>query len=204
MRLKLNSFTSSELESRSVLLTENLLHLIEFQNAKGISCFISMPKGEVNTTSIIDHILTSTTSVNDQRLFVPKVIGKRSADMMMIEVNGMNDLSLWNTNQWGIKEPPLPEGDSDITFSGVIDLVIVPGVIFDHSCHRMGHGKGYYDYFLSNLRKTNEIKGIRSPITIALCFDEQLLPEGENVPIEDHDVRLDYVITPTQVIKASS
>jgi 5-formyltetrahydrofolate cyclo-ligase len=29
-----------------------------------------------------------------------------------------------------------------------LDLIVVPGVGFDHSLNRIGHGKGFYDRFI--------------------------------------------------------
>ena len=63
------------------------------------------------------------------------------------------------------------------------DLVIVPGIGFDHTGNRLGRGKGYYDSFL---------KGI-SPHThsIGLGFDFQVLP---TVPVAENDIPVDKVL----------
>ena len=61
----------------------------------------------------------------------------------------MQEIEAFPRNKWGIPEP------QGIAFSrdGLpdIDLVIVPGVAFDSTCQRLGHGKGYYDCFLHRL-----------------------------------------------------
>lgn len=61
-------------------------------------------------------------------------------------------------------------------------LILVPGVAFDRSGMRLGRGAGYYDRLLSGY----------SGVKAGLCFDEQLV---DAVPGEDHDVRMDYIIT---------
>lgn len=53
----------------------------------------------------------------------------------------------------------------------------------------MGHGKGYYDEFLSNLINFQP----KPPRTVALAFREQVL---ENIPHDDKDVIIDQVIFP--------
>lgn len=63
-----------------------------------------------------------------------------------------------------------------------IDLMVVPGVAFDHAGNRMGRGGGYYDRFLAGL----EI------YRIGVCFPHQLLAE---IPCEPHDVPMDEVVT---------
>src|SRR5262245_55218940 len=65
-----------------------------------------------------------------------------------------------------------------------LDLVVVPGVAFDRRGARMGHGFGYYDKLLKNARAD-------APL-VALAFECQLFDE---IPIEDHDVFMDLVIT---------
>ena len=55
-----------------------------------------------------------------------------------------------------------------------LDLVMVPGVAFDRSGGRMGHGFGYYDKLLQHARPD-------APL-VALAFECQLFPE---IPTQD-------------------
>jgi 5-formyltetrahydrofolate cyclo-ligase len=65
-----------------------------------------------------------------------------------------------------------------------LDVVMVPGVAFDRRGARMGHGKGYYDKLLENVRPDTPL--------VALAFECQLIPE---IPIEPHDVFMDKILT---------
>jgi 5-formyltetrahydrofolate cyclo-ligase len=65
-----------------------------------------------------------------------------------------------------------------------IDLIIVPGVAFDRRGGRTGHGKGYYDKMLEHARHDTPL--------VALAFECQLFDE---IPMQDHDVFMDKVIT---------
>jgi len=87
----------------------------------------------------------------------------------------------------GIGEPPA--GCPEVALSE-IDLVLVPGVAFDESCHRLGMGGGFYDRLLAALAQ--------SATTIGLAFDEQIV---ELVPREEHDVTLDAVVTPSRILR---
>ena len=69
-----------------------------------------------------------------------------------------------------------------------INIVIVPGIGFDIYGHRIGHGRGYYDRFL------REIKSIK----IGLAFDFQILQE---IPYEEHDIEMDKIITEKRIIE---
>ena len=39
--------------------------------------------------------------------------------------------------------------------SVVYDFIIIPGLVFDKICHRLGYGYGHYDYFLSRYFAAN-------------------------------------------------
>lgn len=69
-----------------------------------------------------------------------------------------------------------------------LDLIMVPGVAFDHSGARMGHGFGYYDRLLQHARPD-------APL-VALAFECQLFPE---IPIQSHDIYMDKIITERSV-----
>jgi 5-formyltetrahydrofolate cyclo-ligase len=65
-----------------------------------------------------------------------------------------------------------------------LDLIMVPGVAFDRTGARMGHGKGYYDKLLQYARPD-------APL-VALAFECQLFPE---IPTAPHDIFMDRIIT---------
>jgi len=69
-----------------------------------------------------------------------------------------------------------------------LDLIMVPGVGFDTRGARMGHGKGYYDKLLEHARPDTPL--------IALAFECQMF---EEIPVAEHDVFMDAVITEERV-----
>lgn len=77
-------------------------------------------------------------------------------------------------SKFGIQEPI----DVPVADPTAIDLVIVPGVVFRSSGHRIGFGAGYYDAFLANYQGR----------TCSLVFAEQLnedwQPEAFDVPVQ--------------------
>ena len=90
------------------------------------------------------------------------------------------------TGQFGIREPAtvcreIPPAS--------LDLILVPGVAFDLGGHRLGRGKGFYDRLLAGVR------GIKC----GLAFDEQMV---EAIPVGPHDVRMDFILTPTRLVAA--
>jgi len=72
------------------------------------------------------------------------------------------------------------------------DLVIAPLLAFDRSGRRLGQGAGHYDRALSLLRA-------RKPVfVVGLGFAGQ---EVADLPHEDHDQRLDAILTETDYIE---
>jgi len=82
----------------------------------------------------------------------------------------------------------VPEPQTD-TYSGPIDLILVPGVIFDYHCHRIGRGGGYYDRFLRHQRHACKV---------GVCYPFQL--QKKDIPHTWLDVRVNRVVTPQQTI----
>ena len=74
--------------------------------------------------------------------------------------------------------------------SSDIDLVIVPGVVFDIKMARYGRGFGYYDRFLSKL---SDVK------VIALAYDFQI--SNYFLRLDTWDIKMDYIITEKRLIK---
>jgi 5-formyltetrahydrofolate cyclo-ligase len=70
-----------------------------------------------------------------------------------------------------------------------IDLVLVPGLIFDEAGHRIGYGGGWYDELVTQLRD-----GVK---TVGIAYEEQV---ALTLPREPHDLRLDLIITDERVI----
>jgi 5-formyltetrahydrofolate cyclo-ligase len=74
-----------------------------------------------------------------------------------------------------------------------LDVVVLPGIAFDRQGGRLGQGKGYYDRLLADVSSKCTL--------IGLAFDVQLV---EEVPMEPHDVRLDILITESDLYRRSA
>lgn len=88
-------------------------------------------------------------------------------------------------DDWGI---PIPK-EVDYCEDGVPDLVLVPLLAIDQIGNRLGYGKGFYDGYLGNLPSR--------VVKTGLGFFEPM----KALPMEDHDVTLDYYISPSQVYR---
>ncbi|MCI0345455.1 MAG: 5-formyltetrahydrofolate cyclo-ligase [Chloroflexi bacterium] len=83
---------------------------------------------------------------------------------------------------WGIREPD-PARCAPVTLPE-IDVVLVPGVVFDIHGGRIGYGAGYYDRLLGRCAD--------GPRLIAAAFELQIV---EEVPMGPDDRRVDRVVT---------
>ena len=88
-------------ESQSKLVTSKLFEINEFQACKSFSMYLSMP-GEVDTNDILHFGFSK-----GKKIFIPKVLGKRAEDMVMIPVLNAETVNSFPKNSWGIPEPPL-------------------------------------------------------------------------------------------------
>lgn len=112
------------------------------------------------------------------RWFFPVVDGDR---LRFFHVKGDE----WLTGPWGLREPD-PARAEEIALSG-LKGVLVPGLAFDRRGARLGRGKGFYD------RALEFYQGIK----IGIAFKRQLSDTG--LPVEPHDVRMDWIVTDTEV-----
>ena len=74
-----------------------------------------------------------------------------------------------------------------------LDLVIVPGLVFDEKLARYGRGRGYYDRFLCRLPKQT--------IIIAVGYDFQVMSHKWRLGLKSHDIKMDCIITEKRVIQ---
>lgn len=89
----------------------------------------------------------------------------------------------------GIREPSEANGALD---ASEIDVVLTPGVVFDERGQRVGRGAGCYDRFFAR----NDL--MKRVLAIGVCFELQLVEEA---PVDDHDRRLDAIVTERRIIE---
>lgn len=159
---------------QSLMVQERFLQLPEFADARSLALY-SPILNEVFTEEIFDQARRL-----DKRVVYPRVQG---AAMEFFPVHGREDLRAGN---FGILEPL---GDRGVPVAE-LDLLLVPGVAFDQTGHRLGYGKGYYDRLLQQ-----RSAGCR---LVGLCFEFQLV---STLPAEPHDVRMDLLVTEQRTLR---
>lgn len=154
---------------KSDIIFNKIINLKIYKEAKVIALYKSM-NNEVNTDKLIEY------SYNKKIILLPKV---NQDNMYFYKIDKNTKYKLSNI---GVKEPINIE-----IYKDKIDLLIVPLVVFDNECNRIGFGKAYYDKYLTN----NNVP------TIGIAFEEQKYQSI--IPIEEHDKKLDLIITDKKV-----
>ncbi|MBU0731095.1 MAG: 5-formyltetrahydrofolate cyclo-ligase [Proteobacteria bacterium] len=177
--LALRDKLSPELRKlKSSKIEEHLCSVMAFQHAATIMLYASF-RSEVATYSLMNWCLGK-----GKTLVLPV-----TAENHQLKVYPIGDIH--KDLQPGYCSIPEPDHQRLQPIAPeIIDLVVVPGSVFDAKGHRLGYGGGYYDRFLVD----------RAPqaIRIGIAFELQIVPE---VPAQDHDQRMDYIITEDRVIR---
>jgi 5-formyltetrahydrofolate cyclo-ligase len=174
-----DSITEEEMNSKSEKIREKLFNLPEFKKAKVILFYVS--KGsEVKTEGMIKLALKS-----GKRVVVP-ISDVKQKKLILSELKDF-DKEL-EPGTFKILEPK-KEFFRPISPDN-IDFIIVPGIAFDKNGNRIGYGMGFYDKFLSSLKK-------HIPV-IGLAYEFQVV---DNIPATDKDVTVDKILTEKRVIE---
>jgi 5-formyltetrahydrofolate cyclo-ligase len=171
-----NTLTEREIKNRSNKIKNTIYNMTEFKIASTILFYVSYGS-EVYTHDMIKECILS-----EKKVVVPKTI-LENEKLTLSELLDWNHLEL---GAYNILEPK-DEYLKEIQINS-IDLFLIPGVVFDLSGNRIGHGKGYYDKLL---------KKEHSVSYFGLAFEDQIV---DKIPIESHDVMMDKIVTDKRVI----
>lgn len=169
------SLTPDILERSGKMAAEKLILMEEYINAKTVMIYMDF-RNEVPTGPIIERIRSS-----EKNLVLP--LTDKDFHLIPYEIPREEKLTAYLiTSNYGISEPN-PESCrlADLT---AIDLVVVPGSVFDQYENRIGYGKGCYDIFL--------IKLSQSAFKLGLAYDFQVLP---CIPADSTDIKMDKILT---------
>lgn len=190
MKQMLKSVPRLQIAHESAFLTDFITKHDYYKAANTIAVYSSQPT-EVDTSGLISHALQS-----NKQVFLPRVLSMATRSMAMIEVRSVEDLGSFDRGAYDIPEPPL-DPDRRLAPDDVpLDLVVVPGVAFDLSGRRLGHGKGFYDVYLDRCK--NMLGGNaqqKMPKLVALALSIQIV---DDVPVDDSDWIVDEVVVAPQ------
>ena len=173
MLLKRKKMLKALVNKKSHSLCQKLRNESLYQNAKKVAFYYPIHQ-EVDLGPLIQDAL------KNKKIVVLPSINKEKKELEFHTIKNIKTdrkMSRLNT-----MEPIRKKGKEKN-----IDLIFVPGIVFDKNRNRIGYGKGYYDRFLRKKKSK----------TVGIAYDFQLV---ESIPAEAHDVTLDKVITEKRII----
>ena len=180
VKSEVSRLSMEERARQSRVVTQRLLALPQYQQSQRVSIYLNMPD-EIQTGDIVADLLQA-----GKQCFIPRYESS-SSRMDMVRLHSLADLASLPTTKWNIQQPAMSEEREEALQTGGLDLILMPGLAFSRSGHRLGRGRGYYDRYLVRCREAQQ----RPPVTVALVFREQIV---EDVPVEGTDVPVDVVL----------
>lgn len=164
------SLSFEEKESLSDIIIRKFLEDDVLKNSKTIMSYMAF-KNEIETNKLHKYLLEL-----GKTILLPKMIGDNIIPIKISES--------FSYGEFGVLEPI---GDE---FLENIDLIIVPGVVFNKIGDRIGFGKGFYDRFLSCEKYKISHK-------ISLAYDFQI---DNSFSGEKFDMKIDKLITEKEIL----
>ncbi len=165
-------------DEKSRIILEQVFRLPQFQSARTVAFYVDVGS-EVRTRPFLPQALAL-----GKRVAVPYCEQDERGERLRLFL--LRDLSELERGAYGVWEPraALRERADRRCRVEEVDLMLVPGVVFDRRGGRIGRGGGHYDQLLREARPDCWLVG--------LAYECQVV---EEVPMEPHDVYLDLVIT---------
>ncbi|KAI0406769.1 5-formyltetrahydrofolate cyclo-ligase [Xylaria palmicola] len=227
MKQRLSRLSPDSITSQSHAAFDALSRFKPYREARTVGVYLSMPGCEIQTDPIVRHALSS-----GKRVFVPYLhksgLPPGEGPVRLMDMVGLKDIRDYESLQrdkWDIpsvdsatvdeRQRSIGELDGEGSADAPLDLILLPGVAFDLDpetdvVRRLGHGKGFYDYFLHRYALAIDTGGASSKdgasvLLYALALKEQFLSptSGETVPVGPHDQPLDGVVLGDGQIKQS-
>ena len=161
------ALTPAERTRLSERIVDSTALWIQREGFHSVMLYLNM-RGEVETTGLLEGLLNSGKQVcapvvdTEQLELIPRRIQNLETELVR--------------HPYGMLEPNAACPISPIEH---LQLIVVPGIAFDHNGYRLGYGKGFYDRFL-----------VKCPhaVAIGLAYQIQLVedtfPQAWDVPVQ--------------------
>jgi len=178
------SLTEEEIEDKSLAIANQLLRMD------------AVPSGRLVWDKLYYHLfLTIEEQKEINTEYILQILAGKDKEIVISKCDfatlGMTHFLLTDNtkikkNNYNVPEPV----DGLEVPDAKIDVVFVPLLAYDKQGNRVGYGKGFYDNFLSKCKPET--------IKIGLSFYP---PEDKIEDVSENDVKLDFCVTPEEIIK---
>ena len=174
--------------AHSAAITERLLQLPEYRQAVVVLGYMNIG-AEFASEIWINQVLA-----DGKKLALPCVNRQTNQlDLYWVDDPGTQ----LAPGLWGIREPVVERCERVATLNEV-EFALLPGVAFTRDGARLGYGGGFYDKLLAHFREQN---GTHRPALVAAAFALQIV---EQIPQEETDIKVEWIVTEHETIKCSS
>lgn len=174
-----SKIAQTKISNWSKKINNRFLSLPQLEDSRKIMAYASMRK-EIETFDLMEELLD-----RGFLLYLPYT-RKDIIDLGTAQINDLN--SDLKEGVYGVQEPVARLREDEVPAD--LDLIIVPGACFTTNGYRIGYGGGYYDSFLS--------KHANSALKIGFCYERFIV---DSIPVEEHDVPVDLIITEKKIIE---
>lgn len=168
------------IQMQSAAIFDHVINSLQYEASASVMIYAAM-RDEVQTFALIEHSLKQ-----GKQVCVPYT-NDRDGNMDAVRICSLAELV---------------KGDFDILTAvkselnlidpSQINLMIMPGVAFDHHGHRLGMGAGFYDRFMAQAKQAS---------SFGLALSCQLL---DIVPCMPHDYLVEYIVTEDGIINCET
>jgi 5-formyltetrahydrofolate cyclo-ligase len=174
--------TQREAHDAAAAMCASALALVEELSTAGSAPVVSVYwpiRSELNTRPLIE-----TLSGRGLKVALPILVAVKRPLLFRAFVPG-DELA---KGPFGLSEPSADKAALEP------DIIFAPLAAFDRKGYRLGYGGGLYDATLNALRA-------KHPVTaIGIAYAVQ---EADSIPIEDHDQKLDFIVTERETIRCA-
>lgn len=174
-----DALPATERKAHSHAIAEHLWQIPAFADSRAPFIYVHF-RSEVETTDLISQCLAAAKEVS-----VPLTI----TEAKRLDPYRLTDPAQQLTSGYCNIPEPDPR-KTDLFDPRRIDVVVLPGSVFDAKGGRLGYGGGYYDRFLTEQAP--------QALRIGIAYEIQVV---EAVPLLPHDQQLDYLVTEERIIQ---
>ena len=168
------SLSAEEKERNDRKIANKLIGLWTFREADTLLAYMSTDI-EVDTRYLIERAWEL-----GKKVAVPRCVpGTRN--MVFYYITSFDDLE---NGAFGVREPIVSQCRPVSDFE--TGICVVPALVFDKKCFRLGYGKGYYDRFLAAFKGT----------AVGICYEAC---SKDSIPRGKYDKCLDLFITENRI-----
>jgi len=177
MRARRAALTPSRTRPAGAKIQRAVMKLPEWAAARRVCVYLAMP-GEAPTRRLLAACWQTGKQVlapayrKKERLY--GLVRLRPGDVVKV-------------GHWNVPEPARPRWAAPAR----VDMVVTPGLAFDRSGGRLGHGGGHYDRLLAGT-------GLKQAFKVGLALECQMVAR---VPMDRRDIRMNVVVTERAVYR---